>query len=170
MGDMLTCCSEVPRNCICIDTAVLERQLFVTGLRGPMSDQSGKPRPKGTTLSLEKVVQSFGYSVPCTLHNAGNDAFVCLWALQMLLDGPDKLKAPIPRMPASFAMPFTLRPPIIKSHTTSSLVRLRSDARSMSFPGVGNKVARDTSALDLDEHGVLHSGKTYAAPSNLSKR
>lgn len=73
-----------------------------------MSDPKNlnKPRVPGTTLSLENMLRSFithpmpvptssedgpSYAAPVAIprvmmHNAGNDAFMCLFALQMLLD------------------------------------------------------------------------------------
>jgi hypothetical protein len=78
-----------------LDTAVFERQLFNTGLRGVQRDASGNVRQTGSTLSLGKVIQSFGFAPPSTLHNAGNDAFTCLLALQLLLE-PEGLVIPVP--------------------------------------------------------------------------
>jgi len=149
---------KLPRNCICIDTAVFERQMFTTGLRGAMVDPNGKIRPQGTMLSLEKVIQSFGLPVPCTLHNAGNDAFICLWALQLLLDGPSKVKAPLPKVPVR------TRPPLISSKSltvrnhTVSPNRSATKSRSNSLLAVNTmKAQRRMSALDIDEDGKLRS-------------
>lgn len=79
-----------------IDTATYERQLFNAGQRGTMQDPSGKPRARGSTLSLGNLLQSLGLDAQCTLHNAGNAAFVSLLALQTLLD-PEHTKAPAMR-------------------------------------------------------------------------
>lgn len=159
---------KVPRNCICIDTAVFERQMFATGLRGAMVDQGGKTRPKGTTLSLEKVIQSFGYGVPCTLHNAGNDAFMCLWVLQMLLDGPEKVKLPIPQRAVTVPAPPFRRPPMLRSHTSSSLDRVRKEVKALSLFGLANGVPSVASLTELDEHGVLQSSKSHSAVGTSS--
>jgi hypothetical protein len=148
-------CSEVPRNCICLDTAVFERQMFAHGLRGPMVDPSGKPRPKGTTLSLAKVIQSFGYSVPCTLHNAGNDAFMCLWALQMLLDGHTNVKAPVPRLNVVVATPFFPPSSASRSHTMPS-GRSRPDSLlATNRP----RALRHSSTPETNDFGTLMSPK-----------
>lgn len=77
---------KLPNNVLIIDTAIFERQLFVTGQRGPMQDASGKPREHGSLLSLTNLLQSLGVDIQCTMHNSGNDAFMCLLAFQLLLD------------------------------------------------------------------------------------
>jgi len=154
---------KLPRNCICIDTAVFERQMFATGLRGTMVDPNGKARPQGTMLSLAKVIQSFGLSIPCTLHNAGNDAFVCLWALQLLLEGPSKVKTPISRGPVPIGSPIMHEPPIggLRNFTIS-LDRPSMKSRSNSLLAVNQiKNQRRTSAPEIDEHGQLR-GKRKA--------
>lgn len=82
-----------------IDTSVYERFLFSTGKRGVLLDaKTNKPRAPNTTLSLESLIFSlptapsptFSPMAPrpsiCQFHNSGNDAFMSLFALQMLLD------------------------------------------------------------------------------------
>lgn len=85
--------AEIPHNVLVIDTASYERQLFNAGLRGSMQDPSGKPRGKGSALSLANLLQSLGIDIQVPLHNAGNDAFLTLLALQSLLD-PEATKVP----------------------------------------------------------------------------
>jgi hypothetical protein len=87
---------------------VYERALYSAGLRGVMTDpKTEKPRLNGSSLSFENFLLSLTIpSAPnspntlspqpqpispivlpqCTLHNAGNDAFMCLFALQKLLE------------------------------------------------------------------------------------
>lgn len=140
--------------------------MFATGLRGPMVDTSGKPRPKGTTLSLEKVVQSFGFTTPCTLHNAGNDAFMTLWALQMLLDGPDKVKPPIPLTPVGKLTPLLPpRPPNIRTSSTQSLDRARKEVRpkSTAITLNINTRTREPWGKDISELGVLQANRSLSA-------
>ena len=92
-----------------IDTMVYERALYSAGLRGAMVDpKTERLRVSGSSLSFENFLYSL--TVPfvpnspnaekqlqpqsiapivlpkCTLHNAGNDAFMCLFALQKLLE------------------------------------------------------------------------------------
>lgn len=104
--------TELPSNVVLLDTAVLERALYSSGMRPTMMDpKTEKPRAHGTTLSLEHLLISFtlpplslpndrssrssGSNTPppapivlpkCTLHNAGNDAFMTLFAFQQLME------------------------------------------------------------------------------------
>ena len=83
----LTFNSELPHNILILDTAVFERALFNSGQRGFMQDpKTGKTRAHGSTLGLGSLLHSLGIDVQCPLHNAGNDAFLCMLALQKLLD------------------------------------------------------------------------------------
>lgn len=84
----------LPQNVIVVDTAIIEMQLHRAGRRTPMeSPQQGKPRQPGTQLSLLALLKSLGVDVQCALHNAGNDAYASLLALQLLLE---KQKTAIP--------------------------------------------------------------------------
>lgn len=74
-----------------IDTAIFESKLFASGQRGPMQDVSGKPREPGALLSLTNLLQGLGVDIQCTMHNSGNDAFMCLLAFQLLLDRDTKV-------------------------------------------------------------------------------
>lgn len=91
---------------------VYERALYSGGFRGVMTDpKTEKPRLSGSSLSFENFLSSLTIPsalntpntekqqlspqpqsiVPvvlpqCALHNAGNDAFMCLFALQKLLE------------------------------------------------------------------------------------
>lgn len=87
---------KIPHNVLVIDTASYERMLFKTGQLGPMQDPSGKPRSEESTLSLANMLLSIGANVQCTMHNAGNDAFMTLLALQLLLE-PENTKIPVIR-------------------------------------------------------------------------
>jgi hypothetical protein len=79
--------SELPHNVLTIDTALFERQLFVSGARGPMTDgKTGAPRTPDSALSLGNTLRSIGVDIRVPLHNAGNDAFLVLLAFQLLLD------------------------------------------------------------------------------------
>ncbi len=61
-----------------------------------MQDPTGKPRTQGSSLTLLNLLQSLGVDIQCALNNAGNDAFLCLLALQLLLD-PEHTKIPSTR-------------------------------------------------------------------------
>lgn len=85
---------EIPHNVLIIDTAAFERALFNAGERGTMHDpKTGKLRTQGSTLSLGGLLHSLGLDPTCALHNAGNDAFLCLLALQKIMD-PDNAHMP----------------------------------------------------------------------------
>lgn len=78
---------EIPHNVLIVDTASFERALFNAGERGVMHDpKTGKHRAQGSTLSLGGLLHSLGIEPPCALHNAGNDAFLCLLALQKMME------------------------------------------------------------------------------------
>jgi len=79
--------AELPHNVLMIDTASYERALFSMGERGSMQDpRTGQLRASGSTLSLSNLLSSTNVNIQCTMHNSGNDAFMCLFALQKLLD------------------------------------------------------------------------------------
>lgn len=109
---LISFCSELPHNVLVIDMMVYERALYSAGLRGVMTDpKTEKSRLSGSNLSFENFLLSLTIpSAPnspnvdkqflspqprphspvilpqCTLHNAGNDALMCLFALQKLLE------------------------------------------------------------------------------------
>lgn len=75
-----------------------ESCLFKAGLRGAMLDaKTGAPRQPGSLLSLRSILHSLHIPLDFVLHNAGNDAFACLLAFQMLVD-PKNTQLPSPRM------------------------------------------------------------------------
>lgn len=51
-----------------------------------MDMRTGQHRQPGSTLTLTSLLHSLNFPIDYTLHNAGNDAFACLLALQTLLD------------------------------------------------------------------------------------
>ena len=48
--------------------------------------RTGQARAEGSTLSLSNLLASTNVDVQCAMHNSGNDAFMCLFAMQKLLD------------------------------------------------------------------------------------
>ncbi|GAW09287.1 hypothetical protein LENED_011434 [Lentinula edodes] len=108
---------RLPHNMLVIDIAVFERSLYNEGLRPLMVDpKTNQQRQSGTTLSLENLLRSFAMTTQSdsivlpniTFHNSGNDAFMCLFALQMLLD-PRGVKVPTPKRNSSnFGMNFSM--------------------------------------------------------------
>lgn len=87
-----------------------------------MQDPSGKSRSQGSALSLLALLQSLRVDVQCALHNSGNDAFMALLALQMLLS-PEDTKVPamrgrsiqhaIMRNASRSPMPPKISPPLL---------------------------------------------------------
>ncbi|KAF9055729.1 hypothetical protein BJ165DRAFT_1428251 [Panaeolus papilionaceus] len=95
---------KLPHNMLIIDTMIYERALYSEGLRGLMLDPKGnKQRAAGSSLSFEHLLYSLARAPPsptspdaekqpavvlpqCITHNSGNDALMCLFALQKLLD------------------------------------------------------------------------------------
>lgn len=77
---------KIPHNVLVIDIANFERALFAAGKRGAMTDmKTGQPRSNTATLSVDNILRSLGVDVKMTLHNSGNDAFLALLALQLLI-------------------------------------------------------------------------------------
>ncbi|RXW14059.1 hypothetical protein EST38_g11796 [Candolleomyces aberdarensis] len=137
---------KLPSNMLMIDTSVLERGMYNSGLRGVIMDpKTERPRLNGTTLSLEHLLISLtlplinappsstpdgsgsgsgkGGSTPhqhqhqhhpvvlpnCALHNAGNDAYMTLFALQHLLEPSSSRSTPpmtVKRHPQQQGMQF----------------------------------------------------------------
>lgn len=112
-----------------IDTAAYERRLFATGQRGVMNDvKTGQARASGSTLSLESVLRSIGLSEHAPLHNAGNDAYLTMLALQLLLDPKNTTIPPLisrrkgsivqsPHPLPLLQMPVTIPRPVIGNGT-----------------------------------------------------
>ncbi|KAF8890206.1 hypothetical protein BD779DRAFT_1438744 [Infundibulicybe gibba] len=120
---------KLPHNVLVVDLTTLERILFSSGHRGPITDpRTGQPRAPGSTLPFDALLRTLSFSsspapspgteappvlLPhCILHNAGNDAMMLLFALQALLD-PTRMPAPTARprpMPAAFSMPMMPMP------------------------------------------------------------
>lgn len=89
---------KLPHNLLVIDVTVYESCLFKAGLRGAMLDaKTGTPRQPGSLLSLRSILHSLHVPLDFILHNAGNDAFACLLAFQMLVD-PKNTQPPAPRV------------------------------------------------------------------------
>lgn len=112
--------AEIPGNVFTIDIANFERQLFASGQRHGATIKASRPRAQNTILSLSDLLQSLGIEVPCILHNAGNDAMMCLLALQVMLE------------PKGTKMPRCKRPRFqtTRHHVRSSSAGLRMHASS----------------------------------------
>ncbi|KAF8971899.1 hypothetical protein BDZ97DRAFT_1913777 [Flammula alnicola] len=171
---------KIPHNMLIIDTMIYERSLYSNGQRGVMQDPKGdKPRVGGSNLSFENLLYSLTLPLPpnsqgpeqahqeqqqaatlpplvlpqCTLHNAGNDAFMCLFALQKLLEPtgtalpsvkklkPHKTGSPMINSGSSI--------PMINANGTTPMhysgIALAPMALSVSMPSM----SRPSSAYDL---------------------
>ena len=58
-----------------------------------MRDAAGQPRVPGSALSLLNLAQSLSVNAQGIMHNAGNDAFLGMLNIQLLLD-PEETKIP----------------------------------------------------------------------------
>lgn len=59
--------------------------------------RTGQLRAPGSTLSLGNLISSLNVDAKCAMHNSGNDAFMCLFALQKLVDPENTLSLPTTR-------------------------------------------------------------------------
>ncbi|KAJ7076016.1 hypothetical protein B0H15DRAFT_925289 [Mycena belliarum] len=127
---------KLPHNMLILDTATFERTLFAGGHRPAMIDPhtsspgNPKPRAHGSTLSLENLLRSLPAppDAPPTppqmplpgvfpqtgalvhgvaLHNAGNDAFLSLYALQLLLEPATQAPVISPKRAQAQARPLS---------------------------------------------------------------
>ena len=70
-----------------VSASIIEMQLYRRSVR-PLMLRSGRLRLREDPgqLSLTALLRSLGVNIKCTMHNAGNDAYASLLALQLLLD------------------------------------------------------------------------------------
>lgn len=171
-----------------IDSMIFERLLYSNGTRGVFLDRKGdKPRSPNSNLSLEHLLYTFTIPLSpnpaatgsgpippkqmpivlpnCTLHNAGNDALMCLFAFQKLLDPTSQA---VPTVKKSFsaakASPMPLQMPLAMQMPVQILV-----PPSATFPrlSVGN-MQRPASAYDLSsEFGQISMN---SAERNINSR
>lgn len=73
---------KLPHNTLVIDTATLQRTLSGST---HMPSKHHSPRP-----NIAMLLHSLGIQPPCVLNNAGNDAFMALYAFQRMVD-PESL-------------------------------------------------------------------------------
>jgi hypothetical protein len=92
---------KLPHNLMVLDTAAFERSLFSAGFRANMPDpRTGQPRLPGSLLPLDSLLKSFPVLLPpIVLQNSGNDSFMILWALQMMLEGIEGTPSPTLQKP-----------------------------------------------------------------------
>jgi hypothetical protein len=152
-----------------IDSMIFERLLYSNGSRGVFLDPKGdKPRSPNSNLSLEHLLYTFTIPLSpspaptgsdsilpkqmpivlpnCTLHNAGNDALMCLFAFQKLLD-PTSQAVPTVKKPftAAKASPIPLQMPLAMQKPVPFFV-----PPSAAFPRLSvSNMQRPASAYDL---------------------
>ena len=158
-----------------MDTTTFERQLFLAGRRPELAQldpyNPQQPRQPGSTLSLTNLLRTVGIEPErtCKMHNAGNDAFMALTALQLLLEPSTKINELRPRsgtpnvrrsvVGTSLGMAASLRnlsasPTAAKFNTPNATGTLPSMPRPHSI------------ARDLSEWGVRQSGYATATARN----
>ena len=143
--------------------------------------KTGAPRQPGSLLSLRSLLHSLHVPLDFVLHNAGNDAFACLLAFQMLVD-PKNTQVPPPRMnPPGIGItksmtlgslplpsPTLLAPPIMvapmpRSHSASNLQHFNT-GEGLTFP-------RRSSTSPGDMHANVgapdEEGRVYGASDKL---
>ncbi|KAI0323019.1 hypothetical protein OF83DRAFT_1090271 [Amylostereum chailletii] len=177
---------KIPHNVLVIDIVASENSLFRAGLRGAMLDaKTGQPRQPNSSLSLRSLVHSLSMNIEYPLHNSGNDAFVCLLALQLLLDPKNtKIPSPRPRVGRAAASGFTrsismfsptpmVPPPILmapimpatiasRPHSTSPHLSFNAQTqpygysfRESSHPSFKDASTRRNGSVAVDEEGRI---------------
>ncbi|TFK56810.1 hypothetical protein OE88DRAFT_1650283 [Heliocybe sulcata] len=161
---------KLPHNALIIDTSSFERELFNQGYRGPMIDmKTAQPRRQGSTLSLGNLLASLKVDVQCTLHNSGNDAMMCLFALQKLLD-PEHTKVPSMRGRQTPALPHGYAP----SPSPSVMVPTFSIQQPWMAYGTPVEVSQSRSEYRRSASSGFHysgdSGRSSTSPRNPTFR
>ena len=189
--------AELPLNMLVIDTMIYERSLYSSGLRGVMQDpKCDRPRISGSSLSFENLlysltlpgtlgsdkmqpaVQTTPLVLPhCMLHNAGNDAFMCLFALQKLLDPIETLVPSVRKLKPSSSI--SMISPM--SNAATAMPVFKVTASSVPYPGAPfpamhsittlSKTPRPSTAYDLaSEFGQmqLNVGQEHSGSSLLT--
>lgn len=168
---------EIPHNMLIIDMLQFERSLYTSGQRGILLDLvTDRPRQNNTTISLDQLLISFA-RVPLSspsgstprppimlpqiaLHNAGNDAFMALFAFQMLLDHDDT-QVPVVKK-GRIGRPGNLGP---TSGMPISPMMNMGHPSPINFSGLipPGQMIRSSSAYDLSaEFGQMHRGMSRA--------
>jgi hypothetical protein len=176
---------------------IYERALYSAGLRGAMTDpKTEKSRLSGSSLSFESLLLSL--TIPnspnadkrplspqpqsispivlpqCTLHNAGNNAVMCLFALQKLLEPTGTL---VPSIKTRGPKPGTAGGLMINSAAgAGGFMKINGGTPSpnMHYPGfafamtTSNSMPRMQSAYDLaSEFGQMQINMPRATFASL---
>lgn len=152
-----------------MDTTTFERQLFLAGQRPELAKldpyNPHLPRQPGSTLSLTNLLRTVGIEPEqiCKLHNAGNDAFMALTVLQLLLEPNTKINELRPRSAVLSTRRSAVGMPIATAGSSRTLSASPTAMRT--FNTVGSlKVPRPTSMIS--EWGARQNGYAAAVAQN----
>lgn len=162
-----------------MDTTTFERQLFLAGRRPELAQldpyNPQQPRQPGATLSLTNLLRTFGIEPErtCKMHNAGNDAFMALTALQLLLEPNTKINELHPRSGTLNVRRSIVGLPVGMSTSlrNSSASPTAAKFHPANTVGPPSSIPRPNSisiSKDLSEWGVRQSGYAIAAARNGS--
>ena len=163
----------LPSNVLIVDTTTFERQLFLAGRRPELAQldpyNPQLPRQPGSTLSLTNLLRTVGIEPEhiCKMHNAGNDAFMALTALQLLLEPTTKVKELRPRSGAPGVRRSTVGMPVAMAthsrNVSASPTAGKFQPPSMAGAPSTTTVRPNSGAKDASEWGVRQNGYAAAA-------
>ena len=171
VSDTKMTCTELPHNVLVIDTTALERTLSGAPpqVQGQQPSKKHTPRP-----SLAALLCALGVQPACLLNNAGNDAFMGLYAFQRMID-PESAALPVPAaVPTSTAARMSsahMGVPAVPVHPALS-------PRISGMPGMGGMgmgMYAPAQYLPVSAHGVgtvrgaglsPHMNSVYSANAN----
>ena len=154
-----------------VDTTTFERQLFLAGRRPELAQldpyNPQQPRQPGSTLSLTNLLRTVGVEPErtCKMHNAGNDAFMALTALQLLLEPSTKINESQPRSGTLNVRRSVVGTPMGMAASLRNLSVSPTAAKfnTLNAAGTPTSISRPLSiAKDLNEWGVRQSGYATA--------
>ena len=155
-----------------MDTTTFERQLFLAGRRPELAQldpyNPQQPRQPGSTLSLTNLLRTVGIEPErtCKMHNAGNDAFMALTALQLLLEPSTKINELRPRSGTPNVRRSVVGPSMGMAAHLRNMSASPITATFNSTSTTGTLPRPHSIAKDLSEWGVRQSGYTTAGARN----
>ena len=135
-----------------MDTTTFERQLFLAGQRPELAQldpyNPHLPRQPGSTLSLTNLLRTVGIEPEhtCKMHNAGNDAFMTLTALQVLLEPTTKVNELRPRSAALSGRRSTVGMPMAMAAGSSRNLSASPTAARFNLTNNTNSIASEWGA------------------------
>jgi hypothetical protein len=159
--------------------------------------RTGTPRQPTSTLSLRSLLHSLNLNIDYQLNNAGNDAFACLLALQLLVDAKNTKIPPTPRSvrpnmtrsvslfgptpitPTSMVPSELMIPPVMpatqRAHSASPRIFMPVNG-AFPFPptktqqGARARTKSNNLASQADEDGRITQATSASLADRLSKR